>query len=158
MADRLLGTKRLQASARFASSCHPPSPTIPFRYRNPVTGKWVRARHVARHEEIARANAECEIVGPPEIPSVDPDPPGCTQRPPIPPVTRGKASVRGGARRIVAAAHCSRPRLNSTTSPRRRSVARAESRRTDKELPLQPARQARCRSARTRGSRTYCAP
>ena len=39
---------------------------FPFRYRNPVTGKWVRARYVASREEIAKGNAEWEIIGPPE--------------------------------------------------------------------------------------------
>ena len=42
-----------------------------FRYRNPATGKWVRARHVATREEIAKGNTEWEIIGPPEIRDVD---------------------------------------------------------------------------------------
>jgi hypothetical protein len=45
---------------------------FPFRYCNPVTGKWVRARYVATREEIARGNAEWEIIGPPEMRDVDP--------------------------------------------------------------------------------------
>jgi len=45
---------------------------FPFRYRNPVTGKWVRARYVATREEIAKGNAEWEIIAPPEIRDVDP--------------------------------------------------------------------------------------
>ena len=44
---------------------------FPVRYRNPVTGKWVRARYVATREEIAKANAEWEIIGPPETREVD---------------------------------------------------------------------------------------
>ena len=46
---------------------------FPFRYRNTVTGKWVRARYVATREEIAKRNAEWEIIGPAEIRDVDPD-------------------------------------------------------------------------------------
>lgn len=40
-----------------------------FRHRNPVTGKWVKARYVAeRHEIEARhAAGDWEIIGPPEI-------------------------------------------------------------------------------------------
>ena len=44
-----------------------------FRYRNAVTGKWVRARYVATREEIAKGNAEWEIAGPPEVRHVDLD-------------------------------------------------------------------------------------
>jgi hypothetical protein len=44
---------------------------FPFRYRNPVTGGWVRARYVATREEIAKGNAEWEIIGSPEIRDVD---------------------------------------------------------------------------------------
>jgi hypothetical protein len=39
----------------------------PFRYRDPATGKWVRARYRATQQEIARRYAEHEITGPPEI-------------------------------------------------------------------------------------------
>ena len=39
---------------------------FPFRFRNRITGKWVRARYVATREEIAKGNAEWEIIGPPE--------------------------------------------------------------------------------------------
>jgi hypothetical protein len=46
---------------------------FPFRYRDPRTGKWVRARYVAELHEIAARYAEWEIVGPPEIRNVDPD-------------------------------------------------------------------------------------
>ena len=46
---------------------------FPFRYRDPRTGKWVRARYVAESHEIAARHAEYEIIGPPEIRNVDPD-------------------------------------------------------------------------------------
>ena len=39
----------------------------PFRYQDPATGKWVRARYRATQQEIARRYAEYEITGPPEI-------------------------------------------------------------------------------------------
>ena len=44
---------------------------FPFRFRDPVSGKWVRARYVAQREEIAARYAEWEIAGPPEIRDVD---------------------------------------------------------------------------------------
>jgi hypothetical protein len=46
---------------------------FPFRYRNPVTGKWKRARYVAERHEIAERFAEFEIVGPAEVRDVDPE-------------------------------------------------------------------------------------
>ncbi len=46
---------------------------FPFRYRDPRTGKWVRARYVAELHEIAARHAEYEIIGPPEIRDVNPD-------------------------------------------------------------------------------------
>ena len=46
---------------------------FPFRYRDRVTGKWVKARYVAERHEIAARYGEWEIVGPPEIRDVDPD-------------------------------------------------------------------------------------
>ena len=39
----------------------------PFRARNPLTGKWYRARYKAELREIAEHHAEWEIIGPPEI-------------------------------------------------------------------------------------------
>ena len=45
---------------------------FPFRYRDPVTGKWVRARYRAERCEIALRHAEYEITGPAEIRDVDP--------------------------------------------------------------------------------------
>ena len=46
----------------------------PYRFRNPVTGKWVRARYVAERHVIAERHApgDWEIIGPPEIRGVDP--------------------------------------------------------------------------------------
>ena len=44
-----------------------------FRYRDPRTGKWVRARYRADPLEIASRYAEWEIIGPAEIRDVDPD-------------------------------------------------------------------------------------
>ena len=45
----------------------------PFRFKDPVSGKWVKARYVAeRHEIEARhAPGEWEIIGPPEIREID---------------------------------------------------------------------------------------
>jgi hypothetical protein len=39
----------------------------PFRFRDPVTGKWVRARYKAERTEIAARYAAWELCGPPEI-------------------------------------------------------------------------------------------
>jgi hypothetical protein len=39
----------------------------PFRPRDPLTGKWYRARYKAQQHEIAARYAEWEIIGPPEI-------------------------------------------------------------------------------------------
>ena len=38
----------------------------PFRYRDPRTGRWVRARYVAEPNVIAQRYAEWEITGPAE--------------------------------------------------------------------------------------------
>jgi hypothetical protein len=46
---------------------------FPFRYRDPRTGKWIRARYRAERHELAARFAEWEIIGPPEIRDVDPD-------------------------------------------------------------------------------------
>jgi len=46
---------------------------FPFRFRDPLTGKWVRARYVAERHIIAERYAEFEIVGPPEIREFDPN-------------------------------------------------------------------------------------
>ena len=39
----------------------------PFRFRDPVTGKWIRARYKADLQTIALRYAEFEITGPPDI-------------------------------------------------------------------------------------------
>jgi hypothetical protein len=44
-----------------------PLKLFPFRYRDPLTGEWVRARYVAEPHEIAERYAEWEIPGPAEI-------------------------------------------------------------------------------------------
>jgi hypothetical protein len=44
-----------------------PLTLYPFRFRDPLTGKWVRARYVAERREIAARYAEWEIIGAPEI-------------------------------------------------------------------------------------------
>ena len=44
-----------------------------FRYRDPRTGKWVRARYRAEQQEIAARYSEWEITGLAEIRDVDPD-------------------------------------------------------------------------------------
>ena len=49
-----------------------------FRYRDPTTGKWIRARYRAERREIAQRYADYEITGPPEIRDGDPDAPRFT--------------------------------------------------------------------------------
>ncbi len=44
-----------------------------FRYRDPRTGKWVRARYRAERHEIAARHVEHEIIGSAEIREIDPD-------------------------------------------------------------------------------------
>jgi hypothetical protein len=39
----------------------------PFRYRDELSGKWVRARYVAQRHEIAARYKDWEIVGPGEV-------------------------------------------------------------------------------------------
>jgi hypothetical protein len=46
----------------------------PFRFRNPRTGKWIRARYLAERHELEQRYAEWEIVGEPEIRHVPDDP------------------------------------------------------------------------------------
>ena len=45
---------------------------FPFRFRDRVSGKWIRARYVAERHEIAARYAEWEIVGTAEIRNVEP--------------------------------------------------------------------------------------
>ena len=44
---------------------------FPLRYRDPFSGKWVRARYRASREDIAAQHGEFEITGAPEIREVD---------------------------------------------------------------------------------------
>jgi hypothetical protein len=44
-----------------------PKELLPFRYRDPLTDKGVRARYLAERHEIAARYAEWEIIGPPEL-------------------------------------------------------------------------------------------
>ena len=44
-----------------------PKELFPFRYRDGLTGKWVRARYLAERHVIADCYKEWEITGPPEI-------------------------------------------------------------------------------------------
>ena len=44
----------------------------PFRCRDRVTGKWVKARYVAEQHEIAARHAEYELLGAPGVREVDP--------------------------------------------------------------------------------------
>ena len=38
-----------------------------FRYRDPLTGRWVRARYMATVEDISRRYATWELTGPAEV-------------------------------------------------------------------------------------------
>jgi len=46
---------------------------FPFRFRDPRTGKWIRARYRAERREIAARYAEFEITGPAQVRDVDPE-------------------------------------------------------------------------------------
>ena len=47
------------------------APTVlmlyPFRFRDPVTRKWVKARYVAERHELEARYDEWEIIGEPEV-------------------------------------------------------------------------------------------
>ncbi len=47
------------------------APTVlllyPFRFRDPVSQKWVKARYKAERHELVARYAEWEIVGEPEV-------------------------------------------------------------------------------------------
>ncbi len=50
--------------------CDCPTPRLelfPFRYRHPLTGKWVRARYVAERHVIAASYIEWEVTGAPQV-------------------------------------------------------------------------------------------
>ena len=68
-----------------------------FRFRDPLTGKWVRARHKLQVPALQRRYSEWEITGPPEIRDVRP---GCVEpfspfKPPAPRVCIAPAIVWG---------------------------------------------------------------
>jgi hypothetical protein len=44
-----------------------PIELYPFRFRDPRTGKWVRARYLATRAELASRYREWEVIGPAEI-------------------------------------------------------------------------------------------
>ncbi len=44
----------------------------PFRFRDPLTGKWVRAWHKMQVPELQRQYSEWEVTGTPEIWPVQP--------------------------------------------------------------------------------------
>jgi hypothetical protein len=44
----------------------PPIVLYPFRFVDPLTGRWVRARYRATREEIEQRYARWEITGEPE--------------------------------------------------------------------------------------------
>jgi len=44
----------------------------PFRFRDRITGRWVRARHNLQYPELQRRYVEWEITGAPEIRHVTP--------------------------------------------------------------------------------------
>jgi hypothetical protein len=44
-----------------------PIELYPFRFRDPRTGKWIRARYVATLAELEARYREWEIIGPAEI-------------------------------------------------------------------------------------------
>jgi len=46
---------------------------FPFRFRDPITGKCVRARYVAELHEIKQRYAEFKIIGAPEVRKVRSD-------------------------------------------------------------------------------------
>jgi hypothetical protein len=44
-----------------------PVKLVPFRYRDALTGRWIKARYKATREDIAARHAEWEITGPAEV-------------------------------------------------------------------------------------------
>jgi hypothetical protein len=46
----------------------------PFRFRDSLTGKWIRARYVAEMHEIEQRYREWEIIGPAEVREIPDDP------------------------------------------------------------------------------------
>ena len=70
---------------------------LPFRYRDPLSGRWIKARCNATREDIAADHAEWEIIGPAEVRSgnggafspyrVDPDAEATRLREPAPQIS-----------------------------------------------------------------------
>jgi len=75
--ERRIDRKRLLASSSRRQDLRMPRDFLqpgadplllyPFRFRDPVTSKWVRARYKAECTEIAARYAEWALCGPPEI-------------------------------------------------------------------------------------------
>ena len=63
----------------------------PFRYRDPLTGRWIKARYKATREDIAAGHAEWEIIGPAEV--RDPDASARRFDPTAPSISR-RSSIR----------------------------------------------------------------
>jgi hypothetical protein len=61
-------------AAAVAESAVPRLELYPFKYRDRITGKWVRATHKLQVPALQRRYAEWEITGAPEIRHVTPGP------------------------------------------------------------------------------------
>jgi hypothetical protein len=46
-----------------------PPPLFPFRFFDPIRGRWVAARYKASREDIAKRYEKWEITGPGEVPA-----------------------------------------------------------------------------------------
>lgn len=46
---------------------------FPFRFRDPLTGRWIHARYKTTREQLALRETEWEITGPAEIRAVPPE-------------------------------------------------------------------------------------
>ena len=44
----------------------------PFRFRDPLTGRWIHARYKTTRDNLAARYAEYEITGPAEVRDVGP--------------------------------------------------------------------------------------
>lgn len=44
----------------------------PFRFKDPLTGRWIHARYKATREQLALRETEWEITGPAEVRDVPP--------------------------------------------------------------------------------------
>jgi len=68
---------------------------FPFRYRDPRTGKWVKARYKATRDEIAARYAEWEVTGEGEVRR--PLDAGLTLNSPIPSATAPRSNWSSGS-------------------------------------------------------------